>query len=111
VVREIAEIGQEDDVEPTSRLSRVDCERTLQRGTTHSRSRWVERAPSTHVRSHPMPDETPDRDDTPERRSEKREAQEQNTEQATPADRTDRGDAAEEGVLGGVPGHTPARSD
>jgi rhodanese-related sulfurtransferase len=67
--------------------------------------------PSTYVRSHPMPDETPDRDDTPERRAEKREAQEQNTEQATPADREDRGDAAEEGVLGGVPAHTPARSD
>jgi hypothetical protein len=59
-----------------------------------------------------MPDETPERDDTREREAEKREAQEKETEAATPADDGgDRGDAAEEGLLGGVPGHLPARSD
>jgi hypothetical protein len=58
-----------------------------------------------------MPDETPEHDDTREREAEKRDAQEKDTEAATPADRDDRGGAAEEGVLGGVPGHLPARSD
>jgi hypothetical protein len=58
-----------------------------------------------------MPDETPERDDTPERAAERREAQEKNTEQATPADRDGPDDVAEEGVLGGTPGHIPARSD
>jgi hypothetical protein len=58
-----------------------------------------------------MPDETPERDDTREREAEKREAQEKETEPTTSDDRQDRGDATEEGVLGGTPGHIPARSD
>jgi|1186.fasta_scaffold12386_3 hypothetical protein len=58
-----------------------------------------------------MPDETQDRDDTPEREAEKREAQEKDTEQADPADSAGADTPAEEGVLGGTPGHIPARSD
>jgi hypothetical protein len=58
-----------------------------------------------------MPEETPDRDDTREREAEKREAQEKATEPAAPADREGRDDAGDESVLGGTPGHIPARSD
>jgi len=57
-----------------------------------------------------MSDDTPDRDDTREREAEKREAQEQDTE-GTGGERERNGDVAEEGVLGGTPGHIPARSD
>jgi hypothetical protein len=58
-----------------------------------------------------MADETPEREDTPEREAEKRDAQERNTEQAPDSDRAGADSAAEEGVLGGTPGHIPARSD
>jgi hypothetical protein len=58
-----------------------------------------------------MADETPEPDDTPERKAEKREAREQDTEQAQESDRAGRETPAEEGVLGGTPGHIPARSD
>jgi hypothetical protein len=58
-----------------------------------------------------MPDETPDREDTPEREAEKREAQEKDTEAATPAGDDGPESETEEGLLGGTPGHIPARSD
>jgi len=52
-----------------------------------------------------------ERDDTPEREAEKREAKERDTEQADPADSAGADTPAEEGALGGTPGHIPARSD
>ena len=56
-------------------------------------------------------DETLDRDDTAARKAEKREAHEKDTEPSSPAEGANTDDAAEDAVLGGVPAHTPARSD
>jgi hypothetical protein len=58
-----------------------------------------------------MSEETPDRDDTPERAAEKRDRQENDTEPSAPGDRETRGDMTEESVLEGGAGHIPARSD
>ena len=53
----------------------------------------------------------PRRDDTAARKAEKREAHEKDTEPSSPAEGANTDDAAEDAVLGGVPAHTPARSD
>jgi hypothetical protein len=58
-----------------------------------------------------MADETPDRDDTPARKAEKREAHEKDTEPSSPSEHAAGDDATDDAVLGGTPAHIPARSD
>lgn len=58
-----------------------------------------------------MSDETPDREDTPARAAEKREAQEKDTEPSAPGDGGKGDEATEDALLEGGAGHIPARSD
>jgi hypothetical protein len=58
-----------------------------------------------------MADETQDRDDTPAREAEKREAREKDTEPSSPADRANGDNTTDDAVLDAGGGHIPTRSD